>query len=146
MQPLLRKILPNGVPEATMEEIRSRVLGPGSRIYRKISRCLCDKCRRTRCSPIWWSEQRIAIARAILKAPKILILDEATSALDTSSEMLVQRALSELMKGKTVLVIAHRLATIKNADNILVMNNKGCIVECGTYDDLIRIPQALFRR
>lgn len=80
--------------------------------------------------------QRIAIARAILKNPKILILDEATSALDTESEKVVQDALDKLMVGRTSFVIAHRLSTIKNADQILVLND-GVIAERGTHDELM---------
>lgn len=80
--------------------------------------------------------QRIAIARALLKDPKILILDEATSALDTESEKVVQDALDKLMVGRTSFVIAHRLSTIKNADQILVLNN-GVIAEKGTHDELM---------
>ena len=79
--------------------------------------------------------QRIAIARAILRNPPILILDEATSALDTATERLVQDALSNLMKNRTVFAIAHRLSTIRDADMILVMND-GVIVERGTHDSL----------
>ena len=81
--------------------------------------------------------QRLAIARAIMKNPPILILDEATSALDTESERLVQEALGTLMTDRTVLVIAHRLSTVTNADKIIVME-KGQIKEMGTHDELIQ--------
>ena len=80
-------------------------------------------------------KQRVAIARALLKSPKILILDEATSNLDTASESLVQEALNRLMKGRTTLVMAHRLSTIKEADKIFVIN-KGEIVQTGTHEEL----------
>ena len=82
--------------------------------------------------------QRIAIARAILKIPRILILDEATSALDTESERVVQEALDRLMVGRTSFVIAHRLSTVKNADKILVLE-KGNLVESGTHDELLAL-------
>ncbi|HEV2419622.1 MAG TPA: ABC transporter ATP-binding protein [Terriglobia bacterium] len=80
--------------------------------------------------------QRIAIARALLKNSPILILDEATSALDTESEMLVQKAFVNLMAGRTVLVIAHRLSTVRRADRIVVLD-RGCISEIGTHEDLV---------
>ena len=80
--------------------------------------------------------QRLAIARAILANPKIIILDEATSSLDTESEALIQKSLSELIKDRTTIVIAHRLSTIKQADQILVIES-GSILERGTHDELI---------
>lgn len=82
--------------------------------------------------------QRIAIARAILRDPAILILDEATSSLDAASEQLVQAALDNLMKNRTSIVIAHRLSTVRNADNILVLD-KGTIKEAGKHEELIKL-------
>jgi subfamily B ATP-binding cassette protein MsbA len=81
--------------------------------------------------------QRLAIARAILRDPPLLILDEATSALDSESERIVQLALSNLMKRRTTLVIAHRLSTVQNADRIMVLE-RGRIVEVGSHDDLLQ--------
>jgi subfamily B ATP-binding cassette protein MsbA len=80
--------------------------------------------------------QRLAIARAFLKDPPILILDEATSDLDAESEFMVQQALADLMRGRTVLVIAHRLATVRNADRIVVVHD-GRIAEVGRHDELL---------
>ena len=80
--------------------------------------------------------QRIAIARVFLKNPKLLILDEATSALDNATEMQIQGSLEELSRGRTVIVVAHRLSTVKNADEIVVLDKEG-IVERGTHDELL---------
>ncbi len=88
-------------------------------------------------------KQRLSIARIFLKNPKILILDEATSALDTETEKAIQQALNELSVGRTTLVIAHRLATIKDADRIVVVSKKG-IIEEGTHDELMNIQNAYY--
>jgi ATP-binding cassette subfamily B protein len=81
-------------------------------------------------------KQRVAIARVLLKDPKVLILDEATSHLDSQSEALIQEAMQAVMRGRTSLVIAHRLSTIMDADHILVME-KGRLVERGRHDELL---------
>ena len=81
-------------------------------------------------------KQRLSIARVFLKDPAILILDEATSALDNTTEVLIQQALDELCKGRTTLVVAHRLSTIRNADEIAVVMN-GNITERGTHEELM---------
>jgi len=90
-------------------------------------------------------KQRIAIARAILKDPPVLILDEATSALDTESERLVQSALANLMRGRTTLVIAHRMTTVRDADRIVVLEG-GEVRETGRHEELLRQPGGLYSR
>ena len=89
--------------------------------------------------------QRIAIARAILKNSPILILDEATSSLDAESELLVQDALQTLMRNRTCFVIAHRLSTVRRADQIIVLE-KGRIVETGKHDDLLATPGSVYSK
>ena len=80
----------------------------------------------------------LAIARAAVANPPVLILDEATSSIDTRTELLVQRGMDSLMKGRTTFVIAHRLSTVRNADCIIVLE-KGRIIERGTHDELIAL-------
>jgi len=83
-------------------------------------------------------KQRISIARVFLKNPPILILDEATSALDNVTERMIQKSLEELCVGRTTIVVAHRLTTVKNADEILVITDEG-ITERGTHDELVSL-------
>ncbi|WP_036583106.1 ATP-binding cassette domain-containing protein, partial [Brucella anthropi] len=90
-------------------------------------------------------KQRMAIARIFLKNPPILILDEATSALDTETERAIQQSLAELSRGRTTLVIAHRLATIVNADRILVVEG-GRIAEQGSHAELLAMKDGRYKR
>ncbi|HEU5124954.1 MAG TPA: ABC transporter ATP-binding protein [Verrucomicrobiae bacterium] len=134
----VRNNIAYGRPEATMEEVEQAARAANA--YALISQ-LPDKFetmvgeRGGRLSV--GERQRVAIARALLKNPPILVLDEATSSLDAESEALVQEALDRLMKGRTTFVIAHRLATVVNADRIIVLKN-GRIDESGTHDELMR--------
>jgi ATP-binding cassette subfamily B protein len=90
-------------------------------------------------------KQRLSIARAILKDAPILILDEATSSVDTGTEQLIQQALERLMQGRTTLIIAHRLSTVRNADKIIVLEDKS-IREMGTHAELIKLKDGLYRK
>jgi ATP-binding cassette subfamily B (MDR/TAP) protein 1 len=88
-------------------------------------------------------KQRIAISRAILKNPSILLLDEATSALDSESEKSVQEALDRVMVGRTTIIVAHRLSTVRNADIIAVVY-EGKIIETGNHEELISNPNSAY--
>ncbi|MBN1427484.1 MAG: ABC transporter ATP-binding protein [Anaerolineae bacterium] len=90
-------------------------------------------------------KQRLSIARAVLKDAPILILDEATSSVDTETELLIQQALERLIKGRTTIIIAHRLSTVHNADQIVVMEDKS-ISEMGTHNELMNLDDGLYRR
>jgi ABC-type multidrug transport system fused ATPase/permease subunit len=89
-------------------------------------------------------KQRVAIARALLKNPRLLILDEATSALDAESEHLVREALERLMEGRTTLVIAHRLSTVKGADRVVVLDG-GTVAQVGSHAELVA-ADGIYRR
>jgi len=89
--------------------------------------------------------QRVAIARAFLADAPILILDEATSSLDSESEVLIQQAMERLMQGRTTLVVAHRLSTVRALDRLLVLD-KGKVIEEGSHETLIRLENGLYRR
>lgn len=89
-------------------------------------------------------KQRIAIARALLRNPKIMLFDEATSALDPNGERIVQDAIDKVMANRTSLTVAHRISTIKNSDEILVFED-GKIIERGTYDELNRMQGVFYR-
>ena len=88
--------------------------------------------------------QRVAIARALALEPEIIIMDEATSALDSISEKKIQDSIQKLVKGRTTLIVAHRLSTIRNADRIAVIE-KGNVLECGSYEELIEKKGAFYR-
>jgi len=88
--------------------------------------------------------QRIAIARALIRNPKVIVLDEATSALDSISEKLIQEALGNLTKGRTTFIVAHRLSTIRDANKIAVIDGGKCI-EYGTFDELMELKGEFYK-
>ncbi len=141
----IRENIAYGKPSATDDEIlgaagRANALEFIERFPEKLNTIVGE--RGTQLSG--GQRQRIAIARAVLKNPRVLILDEATSSLDSESERLVQDALENLMVGRTSIVIAHRLSTIRRADQILVLDG-GRIVEKGTHDQLMIVENGIYR-
>ena len=133
----IRENLQVGRPDASEDEmIRALERAQASEFIRRQSEGLDTMIGERGRSLSGGERQRLSIARALLKNPPILILDEATSALDASTEQKLQRALDEVMRSRTTFVIAHRLATVRNADRILVFEN-GRIVETGSFDELV---------
>lgn len=134
----VRNNIAYGRPEATLEEVAKAARAANAHNFISHLPETYDTMVGERGSRLSVGErQRIAIARALLKNPPILILDEATSSLDAESEALVQEALDRLMKGRTTFVIAHRLATVVHADRIIVLKH-GRIAESGTHEELMR--------
>jgi ATP-binding cassette subfamily B protein len=126
-----------GNPEATDEQLREAAArAQATELIERHPQGLAGSVGERGRSLSGGERQRISIARALLKDPPILILDEATSALDATTERKVQAALDEVMKGRTTFVIAHRLATVRNATRILVFD-QGRIIETGSFDELV---------
>jgi len=126
-----------GKPDATMEEVTQAAMAANAHKFimkfpQKYDTLVGEKGAQLSGG----QKQRVAIARAIIRSPKLLLLDEATSALDTESEKKVQKALDKIMVGRTSIIVAHRLSTIRNADQIAVLSD-GHVVELGSYDELM---------
>jgi ATP-binding cassette subfamily B protein len=135
-----------GRPNATMPEIRKAAkLAHASEFIEKMPKKYETLVGERGIKLSGGERQRVAIARAMLADSPILILDEATSSLDSESESLIQNALENLMKNKTVIVVAHRLATIRSADRILVFEN-GKIVEEGKHSSLLKKEKGIYRK
>nr|CAB3473979.1 unnamed protein product [Digitaria exilis] len=134
----------SGSADATFEEIkRAAELANAANFIEKLPNAYETMVGQRGAQLSGGQKQRIAIARAILKNPKVLLLDEATSALDVESERVVQEALNRIMVGRTTLIVAHRLSTIRNADCIAVVH-QGKVVERGVHDELIKDPDGAY--
>jgi len=132
-------------PGATMEEIQEAARNANAHDFiSRFSDGYDTMCGEHGMALSVGQKQRIAIARAFIGNPKILLLDEATSALDSESEFLVQQALDKLMKQRTVIIIAHRLSTVKNATKVCVIK-RGKIAEMGTHKELIKKKDGMYR-
>ena len=132
--------------DATAEEVRAAaVAGNADQFIRDLPNGYATEVGERGAQLSGGQRQRIAIARAILRDPRILLLDEATSSLDSESELMVREALNRLMEGRTSFIIAHRLSTVAHCNKILVLNN-GSIVESGTHLELMQNESGLYRK
>ncbi|PAN17166.1 hypothetical protein PAHAL_3G110300 [Panicum hallii] len=140
----IRDNIAYGKDDATDEEIRAAAeLANASKFIDKMPQGLSTSVGEHGTQLSGGQKQRIAIARAILKNPRILLLDEATSALDTESERIVQEALDRVMTNRTTVIVAHRLSTVRNADTIAVIH-RGSVVEKGSHHELVRDPEGAY--
>lgn len=138
MSTSIQKNIAYGRPEASIEDIKEAAqMANALEFIQRFPEGMSTKVGERGVQLSGGQKQRIAIARAMLKDPRILILDEATSALDAESEHLVAEALQRLMQGRTVLIIAHRLSTVRTADRVVVLD-KGHIVQMGSHEELLR--------
>ena len=132
----LRANIAYGNPGATDDEVRAAACAANADFVERMQKQFETVVNERGIRLSGGERQRIAIARAILMNPRILILDEATSSLDATSESIVQEALDQLMKGRTTIVIAHRLSTVVNADRIIVLSD-GAVAEMGSHRELV---------
>ncbi|XP_006644296.1 ABC transporter B family member 4-like [Oryza brachyantha] len=140
----IRENITYGKEDPTIEEINRAIeLANAEKFIDKLSNGLETMVGEHGIQLSGGQKQRIAIARVILKNPRILLLDEATSALDMESERAVQEALNKLMSGRTTIIVAHRLSTVKNADMISVLHH-GKLVEQGSHEELMKIPEGAY--
>ncbi|OEL38321.1 ABC transporter B family member 4 [Dichanthelium oligosanthes] len=140
----IRDNIAYGKDNATDEEIRAAAeLANASKFIDKMPQGFATSVGEHGTQLSGGQKQRIAIARAILKDPRILLLDEATSALDTESERIVQEALDRVMTNRTTVIVAHRLSTVRNADTIAVIH-RGSVVEKGSHHELVRDPEGAY--
>ena len=133
-------------PGATMQEVMQAAHLAGAHPFiTELAEGYETKIGEHGCGLSGGQKQRVAIARALLRDPRILIFDEATSALDYESERIIQRNMAAIAKGRTVIIIAHRLSAVRHADRILVLE-RGQLVEQGHHDDLLKHSDGMYAR
>ncbi|CAL2048101.1 unnamed protein product [Caenorhabditis brenneri] len=142
----IRENIMYGMDNATEEEmVKAAEMANVDKFVSNLEEGFDTKCGANGVQMSGGQKQRIAIARALIRNPRVLILDEATSALDAETEYLVQKELNEWKKERTLLIIAHRLSTIKNADNIVVIG-KGRVVEMGSHAELMENQNGTYHK